>query len=183
MVGHDHPLHSGARGRAHDAAEPHRAQRSSRRRKMWSDEGAAPRKAARAQAGPPRRARPAGRRFLRAARARLPALAGSEVVGEGEDKDRPEFLIFPRPAGPLQARLPRGKIRIGPDSLSSLAALPRCGGCGGSRGRECRSPCPPSRRSSIRRLHAQPDGRGWSCPANRKESAAEADDPSTGESD
>ena len=39
--------------------------------------------------------------------------------------------------------------------LSDYEAAGGCAGCG--------APCPPSRRSSIRRLNAQPDERGWSC--------------------
>ena len=52
-----------------------------------------------------------------------------------EDKDSPGFLIFPHSTTP-----PR--------------RLRGCHGCG--------APSPPSRRSSIRRPNAQPEGRGWS---------------------
>ena len=96
------------------------------------------------------------------------------LARRGEDKDSPEFLIFPHSSTRRRGGMSRiGKIRKGPflilpicttppaDPAAPAAAAREVHGCG-----RRRAPCPPSLRSSIRRLNAQPDGRGWSCPRN-----------------
>ena|GEM_PF-7123060 len=107
---------------------------------------------------------PAGGQAGAQAGATIPAAPARGTCERG----RQGFLDCRVVRGRPQARSLRGKTRIRRCFLSSLAALPRRGGssgCSGGRG----APCPPSRRSSIRRLNAEPDGRGWSCPGIPRE--------------
>ena len=94
-----------------------------------------------------RRARPAD--------ARAAAAAAARGSAQGEDKDSPTL----RSRAAVRRLGCRGADK---DSLSSLAVLPRGGGASGGRGGRG-APSPPSCRPSMRRLNAQPDGRGWSC--------------------
>jgi len=147
LAHHDHPRRSGAGDPRVGPRWVHSRQRSRQARPAAATAPAAP--AAPAAAAAP--ARGSTKREDKDSLTVGSRTAVRRLARRREDKDSPTFLIFPHSTTPPR-RLPRLRRPAAP------AAAPTAAAAGGGRG----APCPPSRRSSIRRLNALPDGRGWS---------------------